>query len=545
MLIEKEIVAPGDYWYIDENTQTPRVLNVTPDLNRYWLDQGNKMVAAGLPIPVPYEHDFTAHPMTPKDKLLNNSGWIKEYRLRDEPDPITKEPRKDVLFGVLDIQDEDIAQKLPTTIRWTSPWINSFTDGSGKQWNNVISHLALTTRPRITKQSPFPSIAAALSIATPTEYELSEQLYNHSKSPVLSFKGVGANGICLTDAGRLINKNKQLQPRYSAAFSMLSGVSLASDKPAPKKSPVKNDKGKPGAGKGTNPLDKDTDGIPDSIEEQQGGNPAEESDEGKLKGPGDKPEGAEGEQKIESTEQLKMEEILCHLLQALGVPMPDSSNPDEFHRHLYEAAMSKIKELTSMGMGKEQFKPDQNKPPNQQKNASQPNPIIGQVQQEQQPMYMSLEEINSSITDPVMKKIALSMYAENEKLRAEAAASKKTVDSLLENELKKANAARQQRIAMLSKLSPKVKDDLEKMIGSPSMALSMGDGGVINDPMEMTLKILENSLSSIPKLLTLETSALSVHEQPQDGDKMTEERENEIANIYARAMGCPPEKKAS
>ena len=210
MLVEKEVIAPGAYWYVDEATGLPRKLSVTSDLTRYWHEQGRKMLSAGLTIPVPYEHDFSAHPMTPKDKLLNNSGWVSEYRIRDAEDPITKEMRKDVLFGVIDIQDPEVAKKLPRTIRWTSPWINSFTDGQGHEWKNVISHLALTTRPRITKQAPFAGIAAALSLATE-----------------VAVNDVPKEGYCLSKAGRLVGSRKDRQnrllPQFPIAFSIWAG----------------------------------------------------------------------------------------------------------------------------------------------------------------------------------------------------------------------------------------------------------------------------------------------------------------------------------
>src|SRR3990167_7500297 len=100
MQVEKEIIGPGTHWYRDEATGLPRKLVVTPELTHHWHEQGNKMLGFGLTVPVPCEHDFSAHPMTPADKLKNNAGWVKEYRLKDN-----------VLFGVVDVQDEELAKK--------------------------------------------------------------------------------------------------------------------------------------------------------------------------------------------------------------------------------------------------------------------------------------------------------------------------------------------------------------------------------------------------------------------------------------------------
>jgi hypothetical protein len=240
----------------------------------------------------------------------------------------------------------------------------------------------------------------------------------------------------------------------------------------------------------------------------------------------------------DSGSDVKMEELLCDLLQALGVPMPDMSNEHEFKRHLYEAVMSKIKELTSKGMGQQGTPPDQNQPPTQQPNASQAqsNPLI---QQEQQPMYMSLEDINK-IADPTMKNIALAMYNENVKIRAEAEADRKKLASLNDAKLREEVAKRQQRVFLLGRVSPKVKADLEAMVALPAMALSMGDGGAVVDPMASTLAVLEKGLADMPTLLTTERSALSVHPQPTDETMLTEARADEIADGLARQMGAPP-----
>ena len=131
MLVEKEIIGIGNHWYRDEATGLPRKLVVTPELTKYWHEQGNKMLGLGLTVPVPCEHDFSIHPMTPAEKMKNNAGWVKEYRL-GTPNKDGTRAADDVLFGVVDIQDEELAKKLPKTIRWTSPWISSFDDGQGR-----------------------------------------------------------------------------------------------------------------------------------------------------------------------------------------------------------------------------------------------------------------------------------------------------------------------------------------------------------------------------------------------------------------------------
>lgn len=159
-------------------------------------------------------------------------------------------------------------------------------------------------------------------------------------------------------------------------------------------------------------------------------------------------------------------------------------------------------------------------------------------------MYMSLEEINK-LPDP-MKQVALSMYNENVRLRAQVDANEKTANSLRDSKLKEENTKRAQRIALLSKLSPKLKADLDQMVAQPHMALSMGEGGAVVDPMAQTLSMLEKGLSDMPRLLTTDQSALSMQPHPRDdSDEMTQEQIDKLADDMARKMGCPPEKKAS
>ena len=520
MLIEKEVIAPGTYWYSDEKTGLPRKLDVTPDLTKYWQEQGNLMLSSGLTVPVPFEHDFNAHPMTPKDKLLNNSGWTKEYKIKD-----------DKLFAVLDVQDDEVYKKLPKTIRWTSPWINSFTDGNGRQWNNVISHIALTTRPRITKQAPFGSVAAALSMATDVVFD------KDAKSAQ-----VGSDGFFLSRAGRLgkLKGSGQLAPRYPIAFSMMSGVAFG-EFPPPKKGKTPPPKGDKASG--------DKPPMPEEggeFEPEAGEKPAGEGttpDDGDPTNDGKVDLEPYGDPKGD----VKMEELLCDLLSALGVHCEKAGDEGSFKRNLYTAAMTKIHELTGRNLNPDEAKPGQIKnqpiqPKPQQNQTAQPNPL---VQQEQQPMYMalSIDDINN-LPDP-LKGVALSMYAENQKLRTELEANSKATNSLRDAKLKEENDKRIARVNLLSRISPKIKTDLETMLTAPSMALSMGDGGTVVDPMSNTLTMLEKSLGDIPRLLITDTASLAVQPHPTDSEMMSNEDSDKLADSFARMMGCPEEKKAS
>ena len=532
MLIEKEVIGPATHWYRDQKTGVPRKLVVTPELTKYWHDQGNQMLSVGLTVPVPCEHDFDAHPMTPADKLKNNAGWVKEYRL-GSPKKDGSRADDNKLFAVVNIEDEEIAKKLPKTIRWTSPWINSFTDGQNRNWNNVISHLALTTRPRIVDQAPFGSIAAALSLATETKID-----------PLAggSFAGKATDGLLLSRAGKLVHRKRdgKLRPQYPIAFSIFSGgVALANDdlselddsgadkKPkSKKKPPAKKGKKDPAGG---NPAAGADDSGSDDAGDDFGGDDADDDSTGIQ----------DSNQLLDQAGDVKMEELLCDLLNALGVQMPDNVGESEFNRALYEATMAKIKELAMKGLSAGDANAAASGANTASPAGNQGNPII---QQEQQPMYMSLEEINK-ITDQTMKGIALSMYNENVKLRGELDADRKVTASLRDSKLKEENAKRSSRVQMLGKLSPKVKADLDAMLALPVMALSMGDGGDVVDPMAQTIAVLEKGLADMPRLLTTDAAALSITPHPSDGE-MTQEATDQLADSLARQMGCPPERKA-
>lgn len=152
MLVTKEVLRPGTY-YTDSG-----VLRVSPRDIHHYCTTGNAMVNAGLAVPVPLDHQPTANPVPSHEavalSLRNNTGFVKRFFLEG-----------DALMSELDIVDAEIYPKLAKTIRFVSPQISSgFMDGSGKQWSNCITHVALTNRPRFANQTPFQAQLAINSI---------------------------------------------------------------------------------------------------------------------------------------------------------------------------------------------------------------------------------------------------------------------------------------------------------------------------------------------------------------------------------------------
>lgn len=351
MIVAKEIIRPGEYWYTDRDGK-PQKLVASPEFIRHLRSQGRAMLAAGLSIPVPLEHQPAAVPVTNAEaaarRLRDNAGWIRGYTILPG----------DRLFGLLDIQDVEIANKLPKTIKWTSPHITSFVDGSGRAWDGVISHLALTTRPRITKQEPFPSIAAALSMFP------SLQAPDLSKS----FKGLDAN---VSRAGLVEKIGDVYLPHFSAAFSALAGIKLADDEPEKKKE-----------GDDEPPAKKDGDGDGE-VGDASPDNPAlngEGGDQGKV---------------IDDEGNLSVYELLGDLLPAIGIDVGEC-NSDNFLECLYKAVVAKMKENVQQD-DMQDITPNNNGDDSN----NTPNPIV----QESQPMYMSTEQINA-IQDPIVRATA-------------------------------------------------------------------------------------------------------------------------------------------
>jgi len=502
MLIPKEIIRPGTYWYTDAETNQPKRLDATPGFVKHLYDQGNKMRQAGLSIPIPLEHQLDNKPMTPAERqahnLLHNTGWVDSYLLDEH----------NVLFGLCEFDDKkypDLLASLPTTIRYTSPWITNFMDGNGTQWNGVIGHLALTSRPRITKQQPFPDIAAALSLSGVA-------------SPLPPGAAPGP-GIFLSPAGRLVtNKEKNIEmPARPLAFSVWSGITLAAPPPVAKKE-------KPAATEGKGEADPAGGGKP----------PAEPLVE----------EGPPGASK-DALKKMGLLDVAKDLLSALfDVELPEEADEKTLLQHLVKALMERIKSQK----GEQDMDPNnpnpQNKPAGQ--NGNTPAGGASPVVQETPPLYMSLEEV-AKITDPFQKRMAEVILSLQSSLDVE----KKRGVALATNTLAEAKKVRDARIVALSaRLPMKAREKLTAH--AASVNLSLTDDGKVFDPMEAFLTLLEESTVNIPILLSMQAQGLAptapVQEEPQPRDmepgRLTEERRQEIVEEQCRNTGLPRRESA-
>lgn len=81
------------------------------------------------------------------DMVRNTVGWLEDLAVGDDG----------TAYHVLNIADAEEAKKMASGLRrFTSPELRrSFTDGKGATYENIISHVALTNRPRNSDQTAF------------------------------------------------------------------------------------------------------------------------------------------------------------------------------------------------------------------------------------------------------------------------------------------------------------------------------------------------------------------------------------------------------
>ncbi len=472
--IRKEVIRPGTYFVRDKNG-VDQLFTATPRHIQYWNETGNAMRAAGLPIPAPLEHDPSAHPLTPADRLLNNAGEVHNYEIgevqENGPDgkPVTV---KNVLFSNVDIKDPRALEGIRHgTIRWTSPAFDNFTDGSGKKWEGVITHLALTSRPVIHQQQPF---QANFSL-TPSELPLTS-----------------ASGFSLSRAA-LVTKLQGgvFKPVYPIAFSLWTGAKFALEDMEKEKKPEKKAEGKEGKEGGKESKDGEKaqkeEGFP---EEAEGAEEAPKHKFDPLTGEPVK------EPLVDADGDISVWAILGDLAaMALGVDCPEEITAENGAECLLEMFRMAVQEkLAGADMSKET--------PGMPEEPESDNPII----QERQPMYMSLEQAKA-IPDPTMRNIALSLVKTQEENK-----------SLKQKAFNDAANIRQKRINALVKATPSLKDDLEKMAAGAQFSLE--SSGVINDPMGSFLTALEKQHQEyqklVPSLLKSPAAEFSIERPPEE-----------------------------
>lgn len=115
------------------------------DCKRYVL-QGNRMIGDGVAIPSCWGHRDDAKPLSADEATTafarGTVGFVERYQLDGNR-----------AVAIVDVPDEEDAKRA-AIVRYASPEIERFVDGNGKDWGEVVTHLALTPRPRQHQQQP-------------------------------------------------------------------------------------------------------------------------------------------------------------------------------------------------------------------------------------------------------------------------------------------------------------------------------------------------------------------------------------------------------
>lgn len=262
-VLPKEILRVGTY-------HTPEgVVEVTPRRIRHWVLSFRRMREAGLQVPAPWEHQDGAKPMSGDDhaasRAKNNAGFLKRLWLGKDGS----------LWGGVEVPDAD-AERVKNNVKYVSPELEpEFTDGEGRVWRDVITHLALTPRPVFAKQRPF-----------------------GTKPPRMSLGRVRLSLEQLSMAGK--TKKRMSKEQEDADEALNKGVGGTED-----------DTDETGAAKLSGDADADDPADPDGEALDEGDGPAPE--------PAEEPDYFE-----ESKKQLSQ----------MGVSMPEHCTPETFQRDL-------------------------------------------------------------------------------------------------------------------------------------------------------------------------------------------------------------------
>lgn len=144
-----QALAPGKRFVGRDKDGSKRFVNFTPEYCRQQFEANSALVASGIPVPASWEHRDDARPgRLSRDDMASarakgTLGFVEKYEIDD----------KSRVFAIVDAPNEVDAKKAET-VRFCSPEIDQFTDGTGKEWGEVFTHIAITPRPVQHDQQP-------------------------------------------------------------------------------------------------------------------------------------------------------------------------------------------------------------------------------------------------------------------------------------------------------------------------------------------------------------------------------------------------------
>jgi hypothetical protein len=151
---EKQILTPGMYVVSDSKGQRHAKV-ITKERINHWVQQHNEMKKAGLNVPAPAFHDQKAVPGSSHSSKDNFGFW-----------ETLKQDDSGRLVGVIDVPVEADADKIGKTVKETSIFaVPKFVDGLGREWNDVITHIACCTTPIEPGQENFKPAPDGMTVA--------------------------------------------------------------------------------------------------------------------------------------------------------------------------------------------------------------------------------------------------------------------------------------------------------------------------------------------------------------------------------------------
>lgn len=170
---EKEIVTEGAYRQFNPKTGKYEIRHVSKEELTDAVSTFNQMKTAGLRVPAPWKHDFniTSFPIEEgQNGLLEDSS--KNAGFWDSLMTRVTDEGKVALVGVIEASPEN-ADKIGTDVKDTSIYMRKkFVDGTGKEWENVLMHIALVTHPIEPGQKNFERLEEDDSIIAMSELML-------------------------------------------------------------------------------------------------------------------------------------------------------------------------------------------------------------------------------------------------------------------------------------------------------------------------------------------------------------------------------------
>lgn len=168
-IFEKDVLYPGKYRLADG-----RRVEYTREDVAHLKQRLKDMTAAGLQVPVAWEHQDEAKPKGASERSGERAKWNLGFVVDAAETP------EGYLVARADVPGEDDARRLPS-VRFASPEIvENYTDGTGKVWpGKSITHIAVTPRPVQHNQQPFRSVQLSGNVV---RLSLSDRLSEENKT---------------------------------------------------------------------------------------------------------------------------------------------------------------------------------------------------------------------------------------------------------------------------------------------------------------------------------------------------------------------------